>query len=167
MKQISLPSSPTKLAKDSPESLPGQPGAGRPKNSKDTNQRKTKTFKPQTGASLTLWAAEAQDKISQILNPVLLEFYNKKNLRSLSNEETKEIEAIKTKILFGLDPFGTVSTEIINKIFPDINKEEYKTILMGYNNWLKQLANDLNKQLSMEEQKQAKAAYYSTLYSQI
>lgn len=167
MKQISLPSSPTKLAKDSPESLPGQPGAGRPKNSKDTNQRKTKIFKPQTGASLTLWAADAQDKISQILNPVLLEFYNKKNLRSLSNEECKEVEAIKTKILFGLDPFGSINAEIINKIFPEINKEEYKTILMGYNNWLKQLANDLNKQLSMDEQKQAKAAYYSTLYSQI
>jgi 2'-5' RNA ligase len=47
------------------------------------------------------------------------------------------------------------------------NKEEYKTILMGYNNWLKQLANELNKQLSMGEQKQAKATYYSTLYSKI
>jgi hypothetical protein len=167
MKQSSLPASPTKLAKDSPESLPGQPGVGRPKNSKDTNQRKQKTFKPQTGAGLTIWAADAQDKISQILNPILLEFYSKKNFRSLSNDESKEVESIKTKILFGLDPFGQITIDTINKIFAEINKEEYKTILLGYNSWLKQLANELNKQLSMDEQKQAKAAYYSTLYSKI
>ena len=87
----------TKLANDSPESLPGQPGQGRPKLSKDKDKRKTKVFKPQTGASLIIWANKANDKISDILNPVLLEFYNKKNLRSLSSLESQEVENVKTK----------------------------------------------------------------------
>ena len=52
---------PTKLAKDSKESLPGQPQQGRPKNSKDQEPRKERTFTPQTGASLHLWASAAQD----------------------------------------------------------------------------------------------------------
>ena len=38
------------------EKLPGQPGEGRPKNSKDTEKRKEKEFAPQTGAALTIRA---------------------------------------------------------------------------------------------------------------
>ena len=71
MKQPSVPVPSTKLAKDSPESLPGVPGQGRPKNSKDSEKRKTKVFKPQTGAKLLLWASDAQDKMSQIVNPIV------------------------------------------------------------------------------------------------
>ena len=44
------------------------------------------------------WANEAQDKISKIINPILLEFYNKKNLRSLSNEEVLELDTIRQQI---------------------------------------------------------------------
>jgi hypothetical protein len=55
----------------------GVSGQGRPKNSKDSGQRQTKKFSPQTGASLQIWANEAQDKINEIMNPYFLEFYNK------------------------------------------------------------------------------------------
>jgi hypothetical protein len=93
--------------------LPGQPGQGRPKNSKDTQKRKTKKFAPQTGASLQLWAIEAQDKISEILNPHLLEFYNKKNMRSLSKSEYDEAEATKTKIFLSLKPMELITEDIV------------------------------------------------------
>ena len=49
----------------------GEPGEGRPKNSNDKEPRKERVFKPQTGASLQLWAMEAQEKISELLNPYL------------------------------------------------------------------------------------------------
>jgi hypothetical protein len=156
------PSSPTKLAKDSPESLSGIPGQGRPKTSKDTQKRKQKTFKPQTGAKLLLWASEAQDKISNTINPILLDFYNKKNLRSLSNEEVKELDAIKTKILFSLDPFSQVTEDNINKVFSSLNISN--DIVNAYSVWLKELKTEINKELTVDEQKQAKAAFYSTVY---
>jgi hypothetical protein len=150
---------PTKLAKDSPESLPGEPQQGRPKLSKDTVKRKDRKFTPQTGASLLLWAAEAQDKISDIINPVLLDFYGKKNLRSLSNEQIKELENIKTSILFNTKPFCTINNEQILAKLTDLNQAE----LVSYSVWLRQLASDLNRDLSVDDQKQAKASFYCIL----
>lgn len=156
---------PTQLAKDSPESLPGVSGQGRPKNSTDTEKRKQKTFTPQTGAGLLIWANEAQEKISQILNPVLLEFYNKKNLRSLSSEEAKELESVKTKILFCTTPFGQISEENITKLLSSLEQEDHKYRFMGYNSWLKELSSQLNKTLTVEEQKYAKSSYYSHIHT--
>jgi hypothetical protein len=153
------------LAKDSPESLPGQPGEGRPRNSKDTEQRKEKTFKPRTGASLTIWANEAQDKISEIINPIMLSFYNKKNLRSLSNEETKELEQTKTKILFSYLPFAIISEENVMSAMSNLNKNEHNKVLETYLSYVKSINNDLNRQLSVDEQKQAKASFYTMVYS--
>lgn len=167
MKQPSAPVPSTKLAKDSPESLPGVPGQGRPKNSKDSEQRKTKVFKPQTGAKLLLWASDAQDKISQIINPILLEFYNKKNLRSLSNEETKEMDLIKTKILFTLEPLSAVNENDTVQILANLDKFNKHDKISAYSSWLKELKAELNKDLTVDEQKQAKASFYSMVYSSI
>jgi len=167
MKQPPASAPSTKLANDSPESLPGSPGQGRPKNSKDTEQRKTKVFKPQTGAKLLLWASEAQDKISQIINPILLEFYNKKNLRSLSSEETREIDLIKTKILFTLDPLSAIASDKIIDILGNLSQFDKNETILAYSVWLKELKADLNKELSVDEHKQAKASFYSMVYSSI
>jgi hypothetical protein len=167
MKQPPATAPSTKLAKDSPESLPGLPGQGRPKTSKDTEKRKTKVFKPQTGAKLLLWASEAQDKISQIINPTLLEFYNKKNLRSLSNEEIREIDLIKTKILFTIDPLSTISSDKIIHILSNLSQFDKNETIIAYSVWLKELKADLNKDLSVDEHKQAKASFYSMVYSSI
>ena len=167
MRQPSSPSPSTKLANDSPESLPGVPGQGRPKNSKDSNTRKTKVFRPQTGAKLLLWASEAQDKISQIVNPILLDFYNKKNLRSLSNEEIKELDSIKTKLLFTLEPLANINAEQIIDIFNNINEFDNNESILAYSVWLKELKADMNKELTVDEQKQAKASFYSMVYSSL
>ncbi len=167
MKTAQMPNAnPTQLAKDSPESLPGVPGQGRPKTSKDQSPRKTKVFKPQTGATLMVWANDAQEKISEIMNPILLEFYKKKNLRSLSSEESKELEETKSKILFATKPFSPIDKDYVTKIFGEIDKEEQKTIFLGYNNWLKGLSAQLDKTLTVEEQKQAKASFYSYLFTE-
>jgi hypothetical protein len=160
-----LSGKPTKLANDSPESLSGQPGQGRPKNSTDQQKRKTKVFSPQTGAGLMFWAAKAQDKINEIINPILLNFYNKKNLRSLSAIETKEAEEIKTKILFSLKPFEKMTDDTILYSFASIDSKENHIKYSGYANWIKQIASELNEPLSVEDQKQAKASFYYMVYN--
>jgi hypothetical protein len=150
---------PTKLAKDSPESLPGEPQQGRPKLSKDKEQRKERTFSPRTGASLLLWANETQDKISEIINPILLDFYGKKNLRSLSAEQSKELENVKSSILFNSDPFCTINKDHIVNQLGELNQQ----YLNSYSVWLRQLASDLNRDLTVDDQKQAKASFYCLL----
>lgn len=154
----------TKLVKDSSESLPGVPGQGRPRMSKDTEKRKTKTFKPRTGATLNIWAQEAQDKISNIINPLILEYFQKKNLRSLSNDESKYLENLKTQILFSLEPFTNIDdNQITNHI--KASEDQAKKLILGYEYWLRCISNDLNRPITIDEQKIIKSIYYSNIYN--
>ena len=141
----------------------GQPEQGRPKNSKDSTQRKTKQFAPQTGASLNLWALDAQEKISDLINPLLLDFYNKKNMRSLSSSEYQEAENTKTKILLSLEPFSKIDQELVcsklNTIDSIENKNKYQIFLSFHKN----MANELNKQLTSDEIKYLKAYFYEQM----
>ena len=145
--------------------LSGQPGQGRPKNSKDSEQRKTKRFAPQTGASLNIWANNIQDKISNIINPIMLDFYNKKNLRSLSHEENKELEKIKTKIFFSLEPFDEATQDHILGKLNQINDQKILATIDQYSVWLNQLKMDLNIELSIDNIKQAKSSFYTQINS--
>lgn len=134
----------------------GVSGQGRPKNSKDTQTRKTKTFSPQTGAS-ELWALAAQDKISDIINPYLLDFYNKKNMRSLSSTEYSEAEITKTKLLFSLTPFEEINeTNLLNKLSA-INSETVLLKYTEYNKSIKNIQSILDRSLTIEENKCIKA----------
>ena len=155
---------PTQLGNDSPESLPGQPGQGRPKNSTDQQQRKTKQFAPQTGAGLMIWASEAQEEISKHLNPIMLDFYKKKNIRSLSNEEEKELESLKTKILFCIKPFAKI-TDHIETSMAKIDSLETSNTILAYQNWLKNIESEIGHQLTSDQQKQAKASFYTVVYN--
>jgi len=165
LKTPPISNKPTKLANDSSESLRGQPQQGRPKNSTDTEKRKTKKFTPQTGASLMIWASKAQDKINEIINPLLLEFYNKKNCRSLTANESKESENIKTKILFSLEPNTKISKDMILSGFANIDSIDTKIKFSEYSNWLKTLSTEIDQDLSVEDIKQVKASFYFMVYN--
>lgn len=143
----------------------GVSGQGRPKNSKDTTTRKQREFKPQTGASLTIWATKAQENIAEILNPILLEFYNKKNLRTLSHAESTELEDIKTKVLFNIKPYSSIDIDSINTILQNLNTKANCQLMNHYKEWQKDIQNNLSEQMTLDDQKQAKASFYSMVYS--
>jgi hypothetical protein len=142
------------------QKTPGVPQQGRPKNSKDTEQRKTKKFAPQTGASLQLWAIEAQDKIAEIINPILLDFYQKKNMRSLSKIEYDEAEDIKTKIFLSLNPLETIKDEMITAKLNSINSID----INSYKKLISTISAEMNRQLTTDELKCTKAYFYQTVY---
>ncbi len=145
--------------------LKGQPQQGRPRNSKDSTQRKEKEFKPQTGASLMLWSIESQDKISEILNPVLLEFYSKKNMRSLSSEEYNESETTKTKIFFSVGPLSEITEDLVLSKLNTINGIDINKTYSTYKNFYKLLTNELNRPLTSEENKYIKSYVYQVVYN--
>ena len=162
--EMKMSNTPTKLAIDpTSDSLPKESGDGRPKLSKDKTKRKTKIFKPRTGAKLMIWAKNSQDQISEIINPILLEFYNKKNIRSLSSTEIKELEQVKTNILLNLTPDTTISSDNIIQSFNRLTVDS--TNIRQYNSWLNRLQSDMGRELSTEEKKQSNAMYYSMVYS--
>ena len=92
---------------------PGEPG--RPKNSTDEMPRERRTFKPAIKATTELWAKKAQAKISKTVNPIILGRFDKKNMRSLSSEQTQEAEKIKFEILCSLEPNSKVDQMSIAK----------------------------------------------------
>ena len=149
------------------ETKKGVPGEGRPKNSKDGQKRKEKDFSPQTGASLIIWANKAQDDIAKVLHPILLDFYQKKNVRSLSSQEYDELDTIKTKILFTIDPYSKVNEDMVKSSMNKINNSKIHQTVSLYDRWRFNLQSEINAEMSVEEQKQAKAIFYSLVYSSV
>lgn len=86
--------------------------AGRPKNVKETKKRKHKPAKTRTKADqILVWAQGAASKISDILLPALLNNYNKKNLRQLTEAQSKELELIKFNMLCNCEPFTEITED--------------------------------------------------------
>ena len=128
-------------------------------------QRQEKKFSPQTGAALTIWANQAQETIASIVNPIFLEFNQKKNLRSLSNEQSQELENIKAKILFNTTPNSTITQELVHNILNNCNDNKTLSVMVNYNKWKNNIQNNLSRALSLEEQKYAKSSFYSMVYN--
>jgi hypothetical protein len=146
------------------DSLSGIPGQGRPKNSKDSEKRKTKEFSPQTGAKLLIWANQAQDTINKIVNPIFLDFYNKNNLRKLSASESKELDIFKTKIFFQIKSYEKIDDIYINKLIENLdNNDNIKNSIYLLNSYISNLSSELNRQLTNEEIKNIKSFLYSNI----
>ena len=100
----------------------GRPEDGRPKNSKDKQKRKQRDVKPRETVNssefvvTSLWAHEAQSKISDIINPAILALYEKASLRSLTKSEVEQLEHLKLCILCGMQPFIEVTPEIVSDL---------------------------------------------------
>jgi len=142
----------------------GVSGEGRPKNSKDTQQRKEKDFAPRTGASLAIWANDAQEKISDIINPMMLEFYKKDNLRKLSAKETLELDRLKTSLLLSINPNSFIDENLINSAMSSINSSSTVHKINSLNYWLKNISNELDKTLTSEQIKLIKSSFYASVY---
>ena len=86
----------TNTPQQEPERVPVEDN-GRPKFSRDTKKRKQKRVTPRSGdaTTATLWAVEAQNKISEVVSPIALSHFNKKNARSLNKAEVDQLEYLK------------------------------------------------------------------------
>ena len=109
---------------------------GRPKFSKDSEKRKQKRVLPKSSdtTTATLWAMSAQAKIHELVSPVALAHFNKKNLRSLSKSELDQLEHLKLCILTGMKPFMEINESVVKSLidsqinppqaFADTSKEK-------------------------------------------
>lgn len=103
--------------------------SGRPDGAIDEEPRKRRRVNPRTSASDILWAVEAQEKISEIINPIMLEHFSKADVRSLTKEEAKNIDFLKTVVFANLQLGQEVNANIVNGI---INSN--KSIPVSFNN---------------------------------
>lgn len=123
----------------------GQPGQGRPKMKKDSKKRKTKTVRPRTRGTVEFWAKEAQNTISEIVNKMILTNYNKKNMRSLTDEQAKNAETIKFGVLCNIEPFVEVNDETIqaslSSPLPAYASERLNESILDFNKYMKRQPN--------------------------
>lgn len=146
----------------SKKDIQGVSGQGRPRTSKDSQPRKQKEFAPQTGASLIMKAVGLQDQISEIVNPIFLEFFNKKNMRSLSQSEYEIADSVKTSILFNINPSDKITASLIKD---KLNSSQNQNMLNKYNEFSKKIKSQIDKDLTTDDYKQLKAYFYSMVYA--
>ena len=78
---------------------------------------------------------------------------------------SEELELLKTKILFNIEPLSKIDSSLVIEKFKNIDTYKSKKITEQYYNWTKNISNDINDTLSVEDQKQAKASFYYMVYS--
>jgi len=98
---------------EAPKAVDGKPQGGRPSGKKDQIKRKTKTI-GETAA--TLWAYEIQKSIAEEVTPMMLDYYKKKNVRSLTKAEFDQLEYFKLCLLTNIEPFIDLNPEIIHEL---------------------------------------------------
>lgn len=137
---------------------------GRKTGTKDTTTRKKSTFKPKVKAStLAVWARAAQEAIADVLNPLLLEQANKKNMRSLSSEEMAKSEKVKFGVLCNLEPMTQIGEEVI---YSSLEHKVPEVAMTTYKEWEAQIASDMGRSLSMEERKNIQAYVYAAIHGE-
>jgi len=111
-----------------------------------------------------LWARDAQYSIAEALNPLILDFYNKKNMRSLSAEETEVAERTKFAVLSKLTPFCEISPESLGSIFaeqPKLNKVYRKLSTKLTQGWIA----ERGKSPTVEDARSIQAIIYALMNS--
>ena len=95
------------------KTIDGNPSGGRPSGKKDKIKRKTKTIGE---IAATLWAYNIQKSIADEVTPMMLDYYKKKNVRSLTKGEFDQLEYFKLCLLTNIEPFVDLSPEIIKDL---------------------------------------------------
>lgn len=120
-----------------PTPTPSNPN-GRPPLSTDKNPRKQRIAKPKSKpgvAELVVWAEEAWDGISDILNNAFLNNKQKKNLRQLTKADINDLEQLKLDLFTNIEPLSQVNASIVQSIL--ISKKhaptEFKNLLIENN----------------------------------
>jgi hypothetical protein len=137
----------------------GQPQQGRPKNSKDTKQRKEKEFKPKNKAVVELWARGSQLALGEFLTDYILKVYGKDNLRQLTIKEATDFEQIKFDALCHLEPLGVVDEKTIAQA---LNKGPASVFLNSVrNDWIAEISATLGRRLTLDEIKHIQSCLYA------
>lgn len=139
-------------------------GTGRPgrkPGSKDKEPRKTKKFDPKTRASIALWADAAQSKINDILKPVILQHFDRKNIRSLASEEFKHWEELKYSVLCGLDPFSEVTEELVQA---SLDNQLDVSFIEELNSVKSNVMSSLERELTADELHHLQSIAYANSY---
>ena len=161
---------PDKTSKENEEPSKGKSGEGRPKNSKDEpGTERDRKFKPRTSSAIAgdigdflnsmSWAKSTLSSISSIVAPALLSHYNKKNMRSLSMEQSLQAEHTKFIILSNIPKNSIVNEKVVSNILASNPKipSDFQTC---YNSLISAHVSKSGRQATLEEIRNIQSATY-------
>ena len=141
------------------------PQGGRPLSKKDAVKRKQKVVLPKTGeGAATLWAYNIQKSIADEVTPMMLSFYEKKNVRSLTKAEFDQLEYLKLCLLTGIEPFMELSPEIIKDLI-DMNHRPSQAFINKVSDELDNFVYLNTRKPTVDEMKYIYASVYVDLAS--
>jgi hypothetical protein len=141
------------------------PQGGRPLSKKDAVKRKQKVVLPKTGeGAATLWAYNIQKSIADEITPMMLSFYEKKNVRSLTKAEFDQLEYLKLCLLTGIEPFMELSPEIIKDLI-DMNHRPSQAFINKVSDELDNFVYLNTRKPTVDEMKYIYASVYVDLAS--
>ena len=130
---------------------------GRPKNSRDTQPRKQRAVTPVVKATIRIWAEDAQQKIFDYTKDGILEWFSKKNLRSLTIAQAQEAENMRLSTLFNIEPNVTITKEVVAAA---ISKPIDTHILNQYNQFIQDIKASTNTDLSLVDIRKLQIEFY-------
>jgi len=129
----------------------------------DTKPRKQKVVKPRTSAEFSnvlIWATKAQKKISDLLQPALLENYGKSNVRKLTKLEAEEMELSKFVVLAKMKPFQEINEISVLEVL-ETKAALSKNIMIKMSKLLSDYVSENSKTPSVEDMRQIYCLAYS------
>jgi hypothetical protein len=108
-----------------------------------------------------LWAKDAQQAIADIINPIFLLKTNKKNLRALSNVESKQLEDVKFSVLCNLNPYTEVNANNVASVLK-LGKPLSQQYKVAYSTMYNQ-ALITKKELTLDDIRLLQASAYAAL----
>lgn len=140
---------------------------GRPKNAKDTVNRKQRVAKADTFVSRFLWANAAQKKISELITDVWVsESCGKKDVRSLTTAEAEELELVKFNILCNVNPYSSVDIDTITNSFDILDNQIRTDISTASKALYMSFVKKNNREPSLDEKRQIQASAYSLYFEE-
>jgi len=118
---------------------------------------------PKSGESTAvLWAFNAQKTIAETVTPMMLDYYNKKNVRSLTKAEFDQLEYLKLCLLTGLEPFMELTPEIIKELI-EANHKPTVAFISKVDDEITNFVYINNRKPTVDEMKYI----YATVYTEI
>jgi len=148
---------------DNDNEQPENPEGGRPFNSRDEQKRKQKRVLPRSSDNVaaTLWAYEAQKKISELVTPMALAHFDKKNARSLTKSEFDQLEHLKLCILTGIKPFMEIDADVIKQII-DSNTKPSESFSLQVDSAVNKFSETQDRKPSIDEMRYIYASTFAS-----
>ncbi len=109
----------------------------------------------------TLWAYEAQKKISELVTPMALAHFEKKNARSLTKSEFDQLEHLKLCILTGIKPFMEIDADVIKQII-DANTRPSESFSLEVDSAVNKFSETQDRKPSIDEMRYIYASTFAS-----